>query len=108
MRISLNKSVAVGKLCDELAALGIPSIVTDDDVQVNDATTAAQQGQILAVIAAHDPTPTRAQRLREIGLTEREAALLLLLRQAAGGPQAPAWSRAVASAFTSAIDAALS
>ena len=55
-----------------------------------DPKTCADHETVAAIVAAHDPAPTRAQRLAAKGISEREAALVLVLRK---GTLAPDWAK---------------
>ena len=86
------------KLMGELLAAGISDAVScNSDGKVHDAAVneiTARAG-VQAVLAAHNPAPTRAQRLAAKGMTPLQAAILLVLHKRL---TAPAWARALVAA----------
>lgn len=102
----------VDALAAALVAAGLPGdCAADGRVDLPDGTSwrpgdptpDATRQAVAAIVAAHDSTPTREQRLRAAGFSPMEAALLLIL---ARGANAPAWARALVANLVSRIDAA--
>lgn len=100
-------------LADELRAAGLPGdCCSDGRVDFADGSCwrpgqeprNAQERTAAAVVAAHDPSPTRAEKLRAAGISEREAALALV---AFDGDGAPGWALEVVASIASAARKAL-
>jgi hypothetical protein len=76
-------SVNVEKLHGELVAAGIPihgcSDTTPPRIDFKPEATQAQRDQGAAILAAHDPAPTRAQAIRADGYDLLVAALAVRL-----------------------------
>ena len=85
------------KLGAELMAAGCRAVGWNSDGRVDYAPEADATDRVkaAAILAAHDPSPTREQRLAARGLTPLQAALLLVVRK---GLAAPAWARALVAA----------
>ena len=97
----------IEKLDAELRAAGIPiNSCRDGEPPIDFRAEATQQhrDQAAAILAAHDPAPTLAQRLRAVGFTLREAALFLVIRELRGGAPAPAWAAALLSQAATQVD----
>jgi len=88
------------RLAQELADAGL-EVRMGDQIEV----LAGDSAKAAAVIAAHDPTPTRAERLAAIGLTDEQAAFRLVQVR---GAQAPAWAKALVAQLLTRIDQVLS
>lgn len=86
-------SVNVTKLDQELKASGVPidGVSTNSDgsarVDFSASATAAHMATAAAIVAAHDPSPTREQKLRALGIDPRLAAFVLVMKQGAAAPQ---------------------
>jgi hypothetical protein len=101
MGVKYNSS----KLQAELLAAGIPIESCDSTGRIVYRPEATEQHrqQASQVLAAHDATPTRAQRLSdELGMSEDQVAFLLV---AARGQNAAPWARARVQAMLQRIDA---
>ena len=89
----------VTKLADELRAVGLSGdCASDGRVDLGPGRSwrpgqpaiGAEEQAAASVLAAHDPSPTRDQRLSARGLTPLQAAMLVVLRK---GTAAPAWAK---------------
>lgn len=82
------------KLDAELRAAEIPIAGCDSKggVQFTAAATDADKARAAEILAAHDPSPSRAELLAKAGISEREAAFALVHVH---GAMAPAWALAV-------------
>jgi hypothetical protein len=62
-------------------------------------------GNLRTAIPWVNPAPSRAEKLAAVGITPREAALLLIIRQLRGGAAAPVWATGLVNDLLSSVDA---
>ena len=95
------------KLTDEWKAAGLPGAgcASDGRISWSGPSTQAQRDQAAAIVLAHDPAQTRAQKARELPMLPLDLAAVFVV--AADGALAPAWARDRVRACAEAAKAAL-
>jgi len=91
------------KLDQELRAAGIPmdGCSSSGRIDFRPEATPAQREQAARILAAHDPSDTRAQKLARLGMTESLAALILVQTRGSGAPR---WATDELSRLSAAIE----
>lgn len=100
MLISLPENYNEKKLAAELNASGIEYMISEGILTVLNGDPAIAQ----SVLSAHDPTPTRAEKLAAMGLNETDEAIRLVQLQ---GDGAPSWAKDIVAAYLNRINSAL-